>query len=255
MKNRRSTSASAGPLQPGKTFTFSTFSSSLGAYSHLEENRYEPPSSKRSASTWMNGTPSPGIAKLGRSYCKNCREEIRTMSVPKGKKDQRGRIDFDHLGIGTALSRGHLAVPLNQREYSWEEKQVTELFQDFSKAISNHKSSYFLGTIVLTQSGDEVPQVADGQQRLATTTILFAAMRDWLFDIREARRVTSIENDFLFKIDRDTNEIEPRLKLNVDDNEFFRQRILEKPDSPKRKIQAPKQSHKTIEGLPISPRR
>jgi uncharacterized protein with ParB-like and HNH nuclease domain len=64
---------------------------------------------------------------------------------------------------------------LNQREYSWEEKQVAELFQDFSKAISGHKSSYFLGTIVLTQPGEEVPEVADGQQRLATTTILLAA--------------------------------------------------------------------------------
>ena len=63
-------------------------------------------------------------------------------------------------------------MPLNQREYSWEEKQVTELFQDFSKALSSNKSSYFLGTIVLTQSGDEVPEIADGQQRLATATIL-----------------------------------------------------------------------------------
>ncbi len=169
------------------------------------------------------------------------------MSISKEKKDPRGRIDFDHLGIGTALSRGHLAVPLNQREYSWEEKQVTELFQDFSNAISNHKSSYFLGTIVLTQSTDEVPQVADGQQRLATTTILLAAMRDWLFHRKEDRRVTSIENDFLFKIDRDTNEIEPRLRLNVDDNEFFRQKILEKPDSTRREIQAQKPSHRRIE--------
>lgn len=65
-----------------------------------------------------------------------------------------------------------------------------------------------------------MPEVADGQQRLATTTILLAAMRDWLFHRKEEMRVTSIENDFLFKIDRDANEIEPRLTLNVDDNGF-----------------------------------
>src|SRR6266542_1947066 len=129
------------------------------------------------------------------------------MAVSKEKPNSRGRIEFAHLGIGTALSRGHLAVPLNQREYSWEEKQVTELFHDFSKAITGNKSSYFLGTIVLTQAGDEVPEVADGQQRLATTTILLSAMRDWLFNRKEEMRVTSIENDFLFKIDREANEI------------------------------------------------
>ncbi len=51
----------------------------------------------------------------------------------------------------------------------------------------------------------------------------------------------------MFKINRETNEIEPRLKLNVDDNVFFRQRILEVPGSPKREIKATKESHKRIE--------
>jgi len=169
------------------------------------------------------------------------------MPATKGRADSRGKIEFAHLGIGAALSRGHLAVPLNQREYSWEEKHVTQLLQDFTTAIGANKSSYFLGTIVLTGVGEDVPEVADGQQRLATVTILLAAIRDWLFSHNESRRVTSIENDFLFKIDRETNEIEPRLRLNVDDNDFFRHRILELPNSPKRKTQATKQSHNRIE--------
>ena len=87
------------------------------------------------------------------------------MPGSKVATDSRGRIEFNHLGIGAALSRGHLAVPLNQREYSWEEKHVTQLLQDFTSAISTNKSSYFLGTIVLTGVGDDVPEVADGQQR------------------------------------------------------------------------------------------
>ena len=91
-----------------------------------------------------------------------------------------GEIGFEHIGIGTALNRNRLVVPVNQREYAWEEKHVLDLFQDFSKAINQDRKTYFLGTIVLTKGKDNVPEVADGQQRLATTTILLAAIRDYL---------------------------------------------------------------------------
>ena len=92
---------------------------------------------------------------------------------------QQGGIDFDHVGIGTALTRNRFAVPLNQREYSWEDEHVLALFQDLANAIDKSKSTYFLGTIVLTPGHDGVLEVADGQQRLATTTILLGAIRDY----------------------------------------------------------------------------
>jgi len=169
------------------------------------------------------------------------------MSNSKKETDLKGRIDFDHVGIGTALSRNRLMVPVNQREYSWEDKHVLDLLHDFSNAIRTNRSSYFLGTIVLAGNGEGVPEVADGQQRLATTTILIAAIRDYLFQRREDILVNSLENDFLFKIVRETREISPRLTLNVDDNEFFRKRILSRPGSPERTIQATKESHRRIE--------
>jgi hypothetical protein len=40
-------------------------------------------------------------------------------------------IGFDHLGLGSVLSRNRLTVPLNQREYSWEKKHVIDLLTDF----------------------------------------------------------------------------------------------------------------------------
>lgn len=92
----------------------------------------------------------------------------------------REKIQFDHKGIGSVLEHGRLRVPLNQREYSWEETHVNDLFQDLAGAIDRGKT-YFLGTMVLTGGADFVPEVTDGQQRLATTTILLAAIRDWLY--------------------------------------------------------------------------
>src|SRR5215469_206851 len=145
----------------------------------------------------------------------------------------RGTIAFEHVGIGTALSHNRLAVPPNQRDYSWEDRHVLALFQDLSKAIEASKSAYFLGTIVLTGAkatkGRDL-EVADGQQRLATSTILLAAIRDYLYSRNDEILVNSIETDFLFTVVRETRQKSPRLTLNVNDHTFFEKRILSRPD-------------------------
>jgi len=160
---------------------------------------------------------------------------------------KRGGLDFDHIGIGTALSRNRLTVPLNQREYSWGAEHVTDLFHDLAQSIDEQKSSYFLGTIVLTRAKDGSLEVADGQQRLATITILLAAIRDYFVSRHEEMLVTSLEG-FLFTIVRETREKNPRLSLNVDDNEFFRKRILcREGDEERKTVVAQKASHNRIE--------
>src|SRR5215831_1237253 len=152
-------------------------------------------------------------------------------------------VHFEHLGIGAVLQRYRLKVPMNQREYSWESKQVLDLLRDLAGAIHESKSSYFLGTIVLTSGEDDVLEVADGQQRLATTTIILAAIRDFFVEKDEEMLVNSIDSEFLFKIDRKARDIEPRLTLNTDDNEYFRKKIISRPDLPERNILPTKPSH------------
>ena len=66
-------------------------------------------------------------------------------------------IVFEHKGIGAVLNQYRLAVPLNQREYAWEDEHVTDLFQDFGNAVAK-KVSYFLGTIVLSKCGKDLPK-------------------------------------------------------------------------------------------------
>jgi len=154
-------------------------------------------------------------------------------------------IGFDHLGLGSVLSRNRLTVPLNQREYSWEKKHVIDLLTDFTKAMN--KKSYFLGTIVFTSTPDDSLEVIDGQQRLATTTILIAAIRDHLHSVKEDVLVNSIEQEFLFKIIREKKEKAPRLTLNHQDRDYFVARILERPRSPAREAATPKKpSHELL---------
>ena len=168
--------------------------------------------------------------------------------------DTTEKIRFEHMGIGEVIANNRLAVPLNQREYSWEKEHVKDLLDDFANAIAENKSTYFLGAIVLTKGEDpDIPEVSDGQQRLATTTILLAAIRDYFFRHNDEKRAKSIETEYLTKTDIETTADVPKLRLNLDDNLFFTRYVLASPDSPERKTalpQDPRQrlptSHKRI---------
>ena len=79
--------------------------------------------------------------------------------------------DFSQLGLAGILAQYDLVVPPNQRDYSWTTKEVTTLFQDFARAISDDDPTYFVGTIVTIPRDGRALEVVDGQQRLATSAI------------------------------------------------------------------------------------
>lgn len=139
-----------------------------------------------------------------------------------------GGYTFHNMGIGEVLKTSLLAVPPNQRSYAWKRGNVSDLLSDVKQAISAKDDTYFLGTIVLVD-GDVRAQIADGQQRLATTSIIFARCRDLLRKIGQGKDADSIDGDFLSRYDRDTKDQEFLLHLNIEDNEFFHKIIIE-PD-------------------------
>lgn len=139
------------------------------------------------------------------------------------------KFDFVTMGIGDLLKKGRLEVPPNQRSYAWEERHVLTLFQDLNEAISVGTDDYFLGTIVLVQPEKGMPSISDGQQRIATTTILLCRIRDKLVELNRAGSAMSLDTDFLRNIDRDTEAVVPRLRLNLEDNDFFVRRIILSP--------------------------
>ena len=128
------------------------------------------------------------------------------------------QIVFFQLGLGSILKHNQLTVPPNQRNYKWDEREVRQLFQDLAKAINS--GDYFLGTIVTIPRDNGILELVDGQQRLATISILLSTIRDYLKG-KEPVLVESIDNDFLTGIDRTKRKRVPKLKLNLDDNELF----------------------------------
>lgn len=143
-------------------------------------------------------------------------------------------IAIGESGIGSVLNRYSLRVPLNQRSYAWEDHHVRTLLQDFSNAIASENRTYFLGTIVLSQTADNRWEVADGQQRLATTAILISAIRDHLFagTANEKEASQKYTQNFLLEFDELSGEHIPKLRLNIEDNDFFTKSVLLSPDSP-----------------------
>jgi Protein of unknown function DUF262/Protein of unknown function (DUF1524) len=117
-------------------------------------------------------------------------------------------------------------IPSYQRPYAWTVDQASELFDDLKSFYdSEDEEGYFLGSIVLIKNEEKpLAQVIDGQQRLTTLTILFAAMacahgeanKEELkgYVVEPGRRVERIEP-------------KPRLSLRERDSAFFRKYVQE----------------------------
>lgn len=125
-------------------------------------------------------------------------------------------------------------IPDYQRPYAWTTEQAEELFNDLKSAMQDARSSratsqYFLGSIVLIKE-DRAPKamVVDGQQRLTTLTMLFAALRAaWEAD-DYAQGVKSV-TPFLYEEGDEMlgKETGYRFTARDEDAAFFRQYIQE----------------------------
>jgi hypothetical protein len=145
------------------------------------------------------------------------------------------KFGFDLVGIGSALADRRLGVPIYQRSYAWGDEdapggrdQVGEFWSDLRTTFGNGDTEYFLGTVVLSREGLlNRTTIIDGQQRLATTALLMAAIRDEFIERGDANRGGILHNRFLATPDLATGGQVPQLILNADDNSYFQRRVIE----------------------------
>ena len=129
----------------------------------------------------------------------------------------------------------------------WTTEQVEAFWHDlvsFDKRYPGDNAlgeEYFLGSIVLV-TGGTTNLLLDGQQRLATATILLAALRD-------ARREYSgdaaarLQSRYIADFDDATSTTSLVLTLNVYDREFFRAEIQDQPQDPPLTLRPTLRSH------------
>jgi uncharacterized protein with ParB-like and HNH nuclease domain len=128
-------------------------------------------------------------------------------------------------GIGHLIADSKLRVPVYQRSFSWTVEETEELLSDLWESFRNGETEYFLGSVVLTGGHPDGPEVVDGQQRLATVSMIYAAIRDFL-NAQKDKRAGPFETEYLFSLNFKTEEIEPKLRLNEMDDGFFRNEVL-----------------------------
>lgn len=83
-------------------------------------------------------------------------------------------------------------IPEYQRPYSWDclgksdkNNQVNAMWDDlYSYFQDGKRDTYFFGSMVLIGNGNRVYRVIDGQQRLTTTVLLFAAFKCFALNVK-----------------------------------------------------------------------
>ncbi len=142
------------------------------------------------------------------------------------------KIESHTKSIGEVLASTNslFAVPSYQRDYSWEREQVQQLWKDIIDNIKNHRSEeYFMGAIVINNS-QQPEELIDGQQRLATISLLMCVIRDISKKYGKDKYSQKISDLYLGSskfITMEKEEIEPKLTLNEADNNFFRDNFIE----------------------------
>lgn len=135
--------------------------------------------------------------------------------------------------VEQVLTRNYrYTVPDYQRRYSWEEEQWGALWADLNSIRSD--STHFLGSVVLIERPGGLNElnkleIVDGQQRIATITVLLSLMREKYYELGESEQAQDIENQYLKKRDLDRNEYQ-NLMLSTFDNPDLEKVIERKYD-------------------------
>ncbi|MFK5602640.1 DUF262 domain-containing protein [Haloferax volcanii] len=116
-------------------------------------------------------------------------------------------------------------VPDYQRQYSWGEEQWGAMWADIDAIPDNSDTNHFIGSIVLIERPTSLNEMAkleivDGQQRLATVSVILAVMREKYFSEGKDGQAEDIQDDYLKKTDLDRNEYN-NLTLSTFDNPNF----------------------------------
>ncbi len=116
-------------------------------------------------------------------------------------------------------------VPRYQREYTWGKTQWENLFDD----VLESDPGYFLGSIICINQADDVfavqyLEVVDGQQRLTTLSLLFAAIYEVLesyqdsFDDEQRNELINLKRKLVLKKNQDEIRVIPQIQNNNQDD-------------------------------------
>lgn len=139
--------------------------------------------------------------------------------------------------FGDLIGNGKIyQVPPFQRDYSWNEENWEDLWQDILVLYANPNSSHYMGALVLQSSStsDKEFTIIDGQQRLATLSIVAIAVINKIQKLVEAEeepeanreRQEILKRTYLSDRDPRSLRYSSKLLLNENNNDFYQSNLI-----------------------------
>jgi uncharacterized protein with ParB-like and HNH nuclease domain len=146
-------------------------------------------------------------------------------------------LDTRTTSFGDLIGNGKTyRVPSFQRDYSWDEENWEDLWQDILVLHNNPDSSHYMGALVLQNSSasDKEFTIIDGQQRLATLSIIAIAVIEKiqkLVEQEEQKEANQERQEILrrtYLSDRDPRSLRysSKIILNENNNDFYQSNLI-----------------------------
>ena len=145
-------------------------------------------------------------------------------------------LNTDTEDLKELLSNGKTySVPPYQRDYSWKQEHWEDLWEDLA-TVEASKEDHYMGAVVMESGERKQFRVIDGQQRMATLSILILACVDYLYGLANSgvdasanrERAALLESSYLGAKDPTSLRIAPKLKLNANDDDFFQLNLAQR---------------------------
>lgn len=126
-------------------------------------------------------------------------------------------------------------VPAFQRDYAWEEEQWEDLWSDIVELRDASGGAHYMGAIVLKAMTDRDFQIIDGQQRVATLSVLALAVIHRLGTLPASEpehranldRAIQLRNRFIGEKDPASLQESSKLFLNDTDDGFYQDYLVQ----------------------------
>jgi len=148
---------------------------------------------------------------------------------------QYNLLDTDAVTLNDLFTNGkRFLVPEFQRDYSWKEEQWDDLWMDVL-AVRNQNKIHYMGAIVLQDHRDKSYSVIDGQQRLATLSLIALATIKRIQDLIDTRieteaneeRKKRLTEQYVGEKDAVSLRYSNKLKLNENNESFYRSFLVQ----------------------------
>ena len=142
---------------------------------------------------------------------------------------QKIYLEPENKTFAEVMSNGRrYSIPPFQRDYSWEESQLEELWQDIEQMLTT-QMQHFMGYLVFQTDDNKAFHIIDGQQRLTTISLLIlAALHAFQQMIKNdndkennEKRLTSYHQNYFGVLDTVTLQNSLKLELNRHNNSHF----------------------------------